>query len=127
MRRAALLLLPLLAGCGSTTGRVYAWRPGAPNVLPPQLGIDHRLCVSEANRAYTPQQAAELARRLEEYELEYLEQPIPAEPLADAVCSFSRNRASPKSATLACLLRSRMLSGLMSRWMTAFSCACCRA
>jgi len=54
MRRAVLLLLPLLAGCGSTTGRVYAWRPGAPNVLPAQLGIDHRLCVSEANRAYTP-------------------------------------------------------------------------
>jgi L-alanine-DL-glutamate epimerase-like enolase superfamily enzyme len=39
----------------------------------------------DPNRAYTPQQAAELAKRLEEYQLEYLEQPIPAEPLADAV------------------------------------------
>jgi L-alanine-DL-glutamate epimerase-like enolase superfamily enzyme len=39
----------------------------------------------DPNRAYTPQQAAELARRLEEYELEYFEQPIPAEPLTDAV------------------------------------------
>src|SRR3569623_1231871 len=39
----------------------------------------------DPNRAYTPQQAAELARRLEEYELEYLEQPIPAAPLSDAV------------------------------------------
>jgi L-alanine-DL-glutamate epimerase-like enolase superfamily enzyme len=38
----------------------------------------------DPNRAYTPQQAAELAKRLEEYELEYLEQPIPAEPLSDA-------------------------------------------
>ena len=38
----------------------------------------------DPNRAYSPQQAAELARRLEEYELEYLEQPIPAEPLSDA-------------------------------------------
>lgn len=38
----------------------------------------------DPNRAYTPQQAAELARRLEEYELEYLEQPILAEPLSDA-------------------------------------------
>jgi L-Ala-D/L-Glu epimerase / N-acetyl-D-glutamate racemase len=38
----------------------------------------------DPNRAYTPQQAAELARRLEPYRLEYLEQPIPAEPLSDA-------------------------------------------
>jgi L-alanine-DL-glutamate epimerase-like enolase superfamily enzyme len=38
----------------------------------------------DPNRAYSPQQAAELARRLEPYKLEYLEQPIPAEPLADA-------------------------------------------
>lgn len=38
----------------------------------------------DPNRAYTPQQGAELAKRLEEYELEYLEQPIPAEPLSDA-------------------------------------------
>lgn len=39
----------------------------------------------DPNRAYSPQQAAELARRLEEYDLEYFEQPIPAEPLSDAV------------------------------------------
>jgi len=38
----------------------------------------------DPNRAYSPQQAAELCRRLEPYDLEYLEQPIPAEPLADA-------------------------------------------
>lgn len=38
----------------------------------------------DPNRAYTPQQAAELGRRLEQYNLEYFEQPIPAEPLADA-------------------------------------------
>lgn len=38
----------------------------------------------DPNRAYTPQDALELARRLEPYRLEYLEQPIPAEPLADA-------------------------------------------
>jgi L-alanine-DL-glutamate epimerase-like enolase superfamily enzyme len=39
----------------------------------------------DPNRAYTPAQALDLARRLEEYGLEYLEQPIPAEPLEDAV------------------------------------------
>ncbi|MCH8827973.1 MAG: mandelate racemase/muconate lactonizing enzyme family protein [Planctomycetes bacterium] len=38
----------------------------------------------DPNRAYTPQQAAELAQRLEPFNLEYFEQPIPAEPLADA-------------------------------------------
>ncbi len=38
----------------------------------------------DPNRAYTPQQAAELAKELEPYNLEYLEQPIPAEPLDDA-------------------------------------------
>jgi len=38
----------------------------------------------DPNRAYTPQQAAELCRQLEQYDLEYLEQPIPAEPLSDA-------------------------------------------
>ncbi|HVW37862.1 MAG TPA: mandelate racemase/muconate lactonizing enzyme family protein [Pirellulales bacterium] len=38
----------------------------------------------DPNRAYSVEQAAELARRLEEYNLEYLEQPIMAEPLADA-------------------------------------------
>jgi L-alanine-DL-glutamate epimerase-like enolase superfamily enzyme len=38
----------------------------------------------DPNRAYSPEQALELARRLEPYQLEYLEQPIPAEPLTDA-------------------------------------------
>jgi L-alanine-DL-glutamate epimerase-like enolase superfamily enzyme len=38
----------------------------------------------DPNRAYSPEQALELARRLEPYNLEYLEQPIPAEPLTDA-------------------------------------------
>ena len=38
----------------------------------------------DPNRAYSPAQARELCRRLEQYNLEYLEQPIPAEPLRDA-------------------------------------------
>jgi L-alanine-DL-glutamate epimerase-like enolase superfamily enzyme len=38
----------------------------------------------DPNRAYSPPQALELARQLEPYNLEYLEQPIPAEPLSDA-------------------------------------------
>jgi L-alanine-DL-glutamate epimerase-like enolase superfamily enzyme len=38
----------------------------------------------DPNRAYSPSQAAKLCRELEQYDLEYLEQPIPAEPLADA-------------------------------------------
>lgn len=38
----------------------------------------------DPNRAYSPEQAAELGRRLEEYDLEYFEQPIPAVPLSDA-------------------------------------------
>jgi L-Ala-D/L-Glu epimerase / N-acetyl-D-glutamate racemase len=38
----------------------------------------------DPNRAYSPQQAADLARQLEPYDLEYFEQPIPAEPLSDA-------------------------------------------
>ncbi len=38
----------------------------------------------DPNRAYSPQEALELARRLEPFGLEYFEQPIPAEPLADA-------------------------------------------
>ena len=38
----------------------------------------------DPNRAYSPQQAADLAKRLEAFDLEYFEQPIPAEPLADA-------------------------------------------
>jgi len=38
----------------------------------------------DPNRAYSPQQALELCRELEQYNLQYLEQPIPAEPLTDA-------------------------------------------
>jgi len=38
----------------------------------------------DPNRAYSPQQALELCRRIEPYNLQYLEQPIPAEPLSDA-------------------------------------------
>ncbi len=38
----------------------------------------------DPNRAYSPAQAAELAKRLEPFQLEYFEQPIPAEPLSDA-------------------------------------------
>lgn len=38
----------------------------------------------DPNRAYSPQQAAELCKLLEAYNLEYLEQPIPADPLSDA-------------------------------------------
>jgi len=39
----------------------------------------------DPNRAYSPQVAAELCRELEPYKLQFIEQPIPAEPLADAV------------------------------------------
>lgn len=38
----------------------------------------------DPNRAYSLEEAIELGRQLEQYELEYLEQPIPAEPLANA-------------------------------------------
>ena len=38
----------------------------------------------DPNRAYSPEESAELAQRLEEYNLEYLEQPLPAEPLETA-------------------------------------------
>lgn len=38
----------------------------------------------DPNRAYSTQDAAELARRLETYDLEYLEQPIRAEPLSES-------------------------------------------
>ena len=38
----------------------------------------------DPNCGYTREQSAELAQRLEEYELEYLEQPLPDAPLSDA-------------------------------------------
>ena len=38
----------------------------------------------DPNRAYSLDEAIELGKQLEQYELEYLEQPIPAEPLANA-------------------------------------------
>lgn len=47
------------------------------------VGMQLKLRI-DPNRAYSPQEAAELARQLEPYQLEYLEQPIPAEPLSDA-------------------------------------------
>lgn len=46
----------------------------------------------DPNRAYSPRQAAELAKRLESYNLQYLEQPIPAEPLADAAWLRGQSR-----------------------------------
>jgi len=46
----------------------------------------------DPNRAYSPAQGAELAKRLEPYNLEYLEQPIPAEPLADAAWLRKQSR-----------------------------------
>ncbi len=38
----------------------------------------------DPNRAYSPQVAAELCKQLEPYHLQFIEQPIPAEPLSDA-------------------------------------------
>jgi len=38
----------------------------------------------DPNRAYTREEAVTLAQRLEPYHLEYLEQPLPEEPLSDA-------------------------------------------
>ncbi len=38
----------------------------------------------DPNRAYSPQEATDLAKRLEQFDLQYFEQPIMAEPLADA-------------------------------------------
>lgn len=46
----------------------------------------------DPNRAYTLEQALDLARRLEEYNLEYVEQPIPAEPLEEAAWLRGRTR-----------------------------------
>jgi glucarate dehydratase len=46
----------------------------------------------DPNRAYSPQQAAELCQRLEPFDLEYLEQPIPADPLTDACWLRSQSR-----------------------------------
>ena len=39
----------------------------------------------DPNCGYTREQSAELAQRLEEYDLQYLEQPLPDAPLSDAV------------------------------------------
>ncbi len=46
----------------------------------------------DPNRAYSPAQALELCRQLEQYNLEYLEQPIPAEPLSDATALRRQTR-----------------------------------
>jgi L-alanine-DL-glutamate epimerase-like enolase superfamily enzyme len=48
----------------------------------------------DPNRAYSPKQALELCRELEQYDLKYLEQPIPAEPLTDAT-SLRRQTSVP--------------------------------
>lgn len=48
-----------------------------------EVGDKLRLRI-DPNCGYTREQSAELARRLEPYELEYLEQPLPDAPLADA-------------------------------------------
>jgi L-alanine-DL-glutamate epimerase-like enolase superfamily enzyme len=55
------------------------------------VGMQLKLRI-DPNRAYSPEQASELARQLEPYDLEYLEQPIPAEPLTDA--AWLRERTS---------------------------------
>jgi len=47
----------------------------------------------DPNCAYSREQSAELGRRLEEYELEYLEQPLPVAPLSDAAWLRSQTRA----------------------------------
>lgn len=44
----------------------------------------------DPNRAYSLDEAAALARRLEQFDLEYFEQPIPAEPLSEAVALRKR-------------------------------------
>jgi L-alanine-DL-glutamate epimerase-like enolase superfamily enzyme len=46
----------------------------------------------DPNRAYTREQGAELAKQLEPYNLQYLEQPIPAEPLSDAAWLRGQSR-----------------------------------
>ncbi|MEX1228881.1 MAG: mandelate racemase/muconate lactonizing enzyme family protein [Planctomycetaceae bacterium] len=46
----------------------------------------------DPNRAYSREQGAELAKALEDYDLEYLEQPIMAEPLSDAVWLREQSR-----------------------------------
>lgn len=48
------------------------------------VGMQLKLRV-DPNCAYSPEDAAELARQLEPYQLQYFEQPILAEPLTDAV------------------------------------------
>lgn len=55
--------------------------------------VGHRLHLRiDPNCGYTREQSAELARRLEEYELEYLEQPLPEAPLADAAWLRTQTR-----------------------------------
>lgn len=46
----------------------------------------------DPNCAYTREQSAELGRALEEYELEYLEQPLPQQPLSDAAWLRTQTR-----------------------------------
>src|SRR5256885_15074807 len=46
----------------------------------------------DPNRAYSREQALDLARRLEPYDLQYLDQPIRAEPLSEATWLRQRTR-----------------------------------
>jgi L-alanine-DL-glutamate epimerase-like enolase superfamily enzyme len=46
----------------------------------------------DPNRAYSREQGARLAKELEQYNLQYLEQPIPAEPLSDATWLREQSR-----------------------------------
>ncbi|QDU96049.1 mandelate racemase/muconate lactonizing enzyme family protein [Lignipirellula cremea] len=46
----------------------------------------------DPNQAYSREQSAELARQLEPFDLEYLEQPLPEQPLADARWLRSQSR-----------------------------------
>ena len=50
----------------------------------PGVPVDKLQVRVDPNRAYSPQEAADLAKRLEQFDLQYFEQPIMAEPLADA-------------------------------------------
>jgi len=56
-------------------------------------GVGDRLRLRvDPNCGYTREQSAELARRLEEYDLEYLEQPLPVAPLSDAAWLRTQTR-----------------------------------
>lgn len=64
---------------GSDADEDYEMARGVYDAVGDQLNL--RL---DPNRSYSPAEAAELAKRLEPFKLQYFEQPIPAEPLSDA-------------------------------------------